>query len=171
MNTKAALLAVAATAALLCGAAACAAAAGTPRLAPSRPVPVRPAPAAAFCLGGYPPAAPRHCGTEPAQIGVSGDDSVSVRDIIWSSWRASGAAGRGTWYLQTCLPSCAQGPVIKYPATLTLSAARHGVFTVLSVTMKGETTTYHYPVPWPQWARGCRQSPACDQVAAPVTSR
>jgi len=78
MNTKAALLAVAATAALLCGAAACAMAAGTPRLAPSRPVPVRPAPAVAFCLGGYPPGAPRHCGTEPAQIGVSGAPLIAV---------------------------------------------------------------------------------------------
>jgi hypothetical protein len=128
-------------------------AAPAPGPSPSRQAPSVPPLAVAFCVGGFPAGAPQRCGIEPAQIYFSGDHSVSIRDIIWSSWKASGAAGRGTWYLQACKPSCAQGPVIKYPAILTLSAARHGLFTVLAVTMKGVTTVYHYPVPWPQFGQ------------------
>jgi hypothetical protein len=170
MYVKAKLLAVLAAAALACGTTACGSAGATPQQAPSRPAPARSAPAVAFCVaGGYP--AYQHCGIEPAQIYFSGDNSVSIREITWSSWQASGAAGRGTWYLQTCNPDCDQGPVIKYPGTLTLSAARHGLFTVLAVIMKGETTIYRYPVPWPQFARGCRHSPMCDQAAGPGSSR
>jgi len=60
--------------------------------------------------------------------------------------------------------------VTKYPATLTLSAVRHGRFTVLAVTLQGKKTIYHYPVPWPQEAEGCVQSPYCDQSAGPSSS-
>ena len=165
MNLKATLLTAAAIAALACGTTACGAAGSAPVPAPSRSAPAASAPAVAFCVGGYPAGAPRYCGIEPAQIGFSGDESLSIREITWSSWKASGAAGRGTWFLRTCLPNCAQGPVIKYPAVLTLSAARYGTFTVLVVTMKGKTTAYRYPEPWAQWAKGCTQSPACDHVA------
>jgi hypothetical protein len=171
MNLKATLLAAMATATLACGATACGAAGSTPTPVPSRSAPAAAsASAVAFCVGGFPAGAPQYCGIEPAQIYFSGDESASVREITWSSWKESGAAGRGTWYTQTCLPNCAQGPVIKYPATLTLSAARHGMFTVLVVTAKGQATTYRYPEPWALHDEGCTRSPACDQVADPSSS-
>ncbi len=164
MNTIARLLvAVIAAAALACGTTACSQAGSTPDPALPRSAPATPAPAVAFCLGGYPACAYQYRGIEPAQIYFSGDNSVSVREITWLSWRASGATGHGRWYLETCNPNCAQGPVIKYPATLTLSDVQHGLFTVLAVTLKGKTTVYRYPRPWPQSAYGCRQSPACHQ--------
>jgi hypothetical protein len=126
-------------------------------------------PTVTFCHAGFPAGAPE-CGIKPTQIYVSGDASLSIRQITWSSWNASGAAGSGSWYLRTCLPNCVQGPVTKYPATLTLSAVRHGRFTVLAVTFKAKKMIYHYPVPWIQSADGCVQSPYCDQSAGPTSS-
>ena len=58
----------------------------------------------------------------------------------------------------------------KYPATLTLSAVRHGRFTLLDVTLKGKKMIYHYPASWAQAADGCVQSPDCDQSAGPSSS-
>jgi hypothetical protein len=156
MNTIAKLtIAVIATAALVSGITACA------------PGPAALPPTVTFCHSGF-PAGAQYCGIKPTQIYFSGDAALSVRQITWSSWNASGAAGSGTWYLRTCLPNCVQGPVIKYPATLALSAVQRGRFTVLAVTLKGKKTIYHYPVFWPQSAQGCVQSPYCDQPAAQV---
>jgi hypothetical protein len=170
MNSIAKLtVAVIATAALVSGTTACSpgpagsSAATTPGSATL-------APTVAFCHGGLPTGPPQSCGIKPTQIYFSGDATLSIRQITWSSWNASGATGSGSWYLETCLPNCAQGPVTKYPATLTLSAVQHGWFTVLAVTLKGKKTIYHYPVLWPQSAQGCVQSPYCDQPAGPSSS-
>jgi hypothetical protein len=170
MNTITKLLmTVIATAALASGTTACGAVGSPSEPAPHRSAPATPELAVASCLGGSPTCVDQR-GIQPAQIYFSGDNSVSIREITWSSWNTSGATGRGTWYLETCLPNCAQGSVIKYPAPLTLSTVRHGLFTVLAVTLKGKTTIYHYPVPWPQSAYGCVRSPACHQVAGPSSS-
>jgi hypothetical protein len=170
MNTTAKLtIAAIATAALVSGATACSAApAGSSAATPgSAALP----PTVTFCHGGFPAGAPQYCGIKPTQIHFGVDASVSIRQITWSSWNASGATGSGTWYLLTCLPSCAQGGVTKYPATLTLSAVQHGRFTVLAVTLKGKKTIYHYPAPpWPGSADGCVQSPYCDRSAGPSPS-
>jgi hypothetical protein len=170
MNTIAKLTAAAiAMAALVSGATACSAgpagssAATTPGSAALPPT-------VTFCHGGFPAGAPPYCGIKPVQIFFSGDASLSIRQITWSSWNASGATGSGSWYLLACLPNCVQGRVNKYPATLTLSAVRHGRFTVLAVTLKGKKMIYHYPVPWVQSADGCVQSPDCDQSAGPSSS-
>jgi hypothetical protein len=93
--------------------------------------------------------------TKPTVLYFSSDLTVSIRDITWSSWDASGATGRGTWYLVNCTPSCANGPIHKYPATLTLSNTQNGLFTILTTTLNGHTTISHYPGPgggddWPQ---------------------
>ena len=170
MNTIAKLtVAAIAMAALVSGTTACSAgpagssAATTPGSAALPPT-------VTFCHPGFPAGAPPYCGIKPTQITFGVDASVSIRQITWSSWNASGATGSGSWYLLTCVPNCAQGGVTKYPATLTLSAVRHGRFTVLAVTLQGKKTIYHYPVPWPQEAEGCVQSPYCDQSAGPSSS-
>jgi hypothetical protein len=169
MNTIAKLtVAAIAMAALVSGTTACSAgpagssAATTPGSAALPPT-------ATFCQAGFPAGAP-HCGIKPTQIVFGVDASVSIRQITWSSWNASGASGSGSWWLLGCIPNCVQGGVTKYPATLTLSAVRHGRFTVLAVTLKGKKIIYHYPVPWPQSADGCVHSPYCDQSARPSSS-
>jgi hypothetical protein len=169
MNTMAKLtVAAIATAALMAGTTACSAGpAGSS--AATTPGPAARQPTVTFCHGGFPAGAPQYCGIEPAQIFLSGDASLSIRRITWSSWNASHATASGTWYLRTCLPNCVQGPVDKYPATLTLSAVQHGRFTVLAVTLKGKKMTYHYPAPWPQSADGCLRSPYCDQPPGPTS--
>ena len=170
MNTivKLAIAAIA-TAALVSGTTACTAgpAGSSPATTPGSAA--RP-PTVAFCHGGFPAGAPAYCGIKPAQIYVGGDASLSIRQITWSSWNASGATGSGSWYLLSCLPNCAQGGVTKYQATLALSAVQHGRFTVLAVTLKGKKIIYRYPAPWPQSADGCVQSPYCDQPAGPRLS-
>jgi hypothetical protein len=167
MNTIAKLAAAVATAVLAYGITACGAA-GTSGQPAARPTAAPPA--VTFCHGGYPAGAPAYCGVKPTQIYFSGDTSLSIRQITWSSWTASGAAGTGLWYFVLCNGNCPQAPATKYPATLTLSAVRDGRFTVLAVTLKGTTTVYRYPEPWALSARGCLQSPYCDQPAGPSSS-
>jgi len=170
MNTIAKLtVAAIAMAALVSGTTACSAGpAGSS--AATTPGSAELPPTVTFCHAGFPAGSPPYCGIKPMRIFFSGDASLSIRQITWSSWNASGATGSGSWYLLTCLPNCVQGPVIKYPATLTLSAVRHGRFTVLAVPLKGKKMIYHYPVPWVQSADGCVQSPDCDQPAGPSSS-
>ena len=68
-------------------------------------------------------------------------------------------------------PELRPGPGEQVPGhPETLSAVRHGRFTVLAVTLKGKKMIYHYPVPWVQSADGCVQSPDCDQSAGPISS-
>lgn len=126
--------------------------------------PPLPLPEVAFCEGGlYPNCVYQYHGTEPASIYFSGDNTVSVRGITWSSWNETSATGSGTWFFVDCNPDCASGPVTKYPATLTLSNAQNGLFTVLTTTMQGKTATYNFTsADWPQFAEGCKQSPTCN---------
>ena len=124
-----------------------------------------PLPEVAFCEGPYPNCVYQYHGIEPTSIYFSGDNTVSIREITWSSWNDTSAAGSGTWYFVNCTPDCATGPVTKYPATLSLSNVQNGLFTVLTTTMQGKTTTYNYTSNWPQSAEGCQQSPTCN--AAP----
>ncbi len=124
-----------------------------------------PLPQVAFCEGPYPNCVYQYHGIEPTSIYFSGDNTVSIREITWSSWNDTSAAGSGTWYFVNCTPDCATGPVTKYPATLSLSNVQNGLFTVLTTTMQGKTTTYNYTSNWPQSAEGCQQSPTCN--AAP----
>lgn len=119
---------------------------------------------AAFCQGGfYPNCAYQSHGIEPTSMYFSGDNTVSIRGITWSSWSDTSAAGSGTWYLVNCNPDCASGPVTKYPATLAFSNVQNGLFTVLTTTMQGKTTTYSLASDWPQSAEGCEQSPTCNE--------
>ncbi len=127
-----------------------------------------PLPQVAFCEGPYPNCVYQYHGIEPTSIYFSGDNTVSIREITWSSWNGTSAAGSGTWYFVNCTPDCATGPVTKYPATLSLSNVQNGLFTVLTTTMQGKTTTYNYTSNWPQSAEGCQQSPTCN--AAPGSS-
>jgi hypothetical protein len=108
--------------------------------------PSLPPPTVAFGIPGQPPS---FLGTKPTAIYFSTDLTVSIRGITWSSWGASGATGRGTWYLVNCTPDCATGPIQKYPATLTISNAQNGLFTVPATTGNGQTTIWHYPDDWP----------------------
>jgi hypothetical protein len=50
------------------------------------------------------------------------------------------------------VPSCATGPVRKYPATLTFSHVRQGQFILLMTSWDGQTSTWRYPAAWPQSA-------------------
>lgn len=169
MNTIAKLTVAMATAALVSGTTACSAGpAGSSAATP--PGSAAPTPTATFCHGGFPAGETQYCGIKPAQINMGVDAAVSIRQITWSSWNASDATGNGSWYIRSCLPSCVQSPVTKYPATLTLSAVQHGRFTVLTVTLKGHKAIYRYPAPWPQSADGCVRSPYCDQPAGPSPS-
>lgn len=126
----------------------------------------QPLPEVAFCLGGiYPDCVYQYHGIEPASIYFSTDNTVSIRGIKWSSWNETSATGSGEWYFVSCNPSCANGPVTRYPATLTLSNVQHGLFTVLTTTMQGKTSTINFTSPaWPQSAEGCKQSPTCNEA-------
>jgi hypothetical protein len=88
-------------------------------------------------------------GTGPSSIGFSADGGNVVTGIVWSSWTASGARGRGTSYLDNCVPNCAQGTMTAVPATITLSGPADGRFTVIKERRAGATTTFTYSGFWP----------------------
>jgi ABC-type lipoprotein export system ATPase subunit len=88
-------------------------------------------------------------GTDPSTIGFSADGGNIVTGIIWSSWTATGARGRGTSYLDNCVPNCAQGTTTAVPATITLSDPAGGRFTVIKERRAGATTIFTYSGFWP----------------------
>jgi len=89
-------------------------------------------------------------GVDPVTMSFSGDAGNIVTDIRWSSWGAVGAVGTGRWGYESCVPSCAQGTVTDYPATITLSAAVGGRFTRLSESQAGpHGHSYVFALPAP----------------------
>ena len=84
-------------------------------------------------------------GRDPSTIGFSGDAGNVVSDLSWPTWTASGAVGHGTWESETCVPDCATGSTVPYPATITLSAPVNGQFTALVEQTHG--MTQHYTLP------------------------
>ncbi|CAB5240901.1 unannotated protein [freshwater metagenome] len=54
-----------------------------------------------------------NCGTvdfKPDSIlKYCGDGAVGIGEITWDSWSASGARGIGKYFVNNCLPNCAEG--------------------------------------------------------------
>lgn len=52
-------------------------------------------------------------GQRPEHISLAcADDGVGFDAIAWSSWTADTAVGRGTFFFNTCLPTCVDGNTI-----------------------------------------------------------
>ncbi len=58
---------------------------------------------------------------EPASIVLAADGSTFVRDLTWTGWGSATARGTGTMERDDCTPSCAQGALHAYQATISLS--------------------------------------------------
>jgi hypothetical protein len=56
------------------------------------------------------------------------DAGLGLRHLHWTSWTSHGATGRGTFWENLCVPSCAEGKIVHMPARVTLrgSAAVKG---------------------------------------------
>jgi hypothetical protein len=56
------------------------------------------------------------------------DDGLGVDHLHWTRWTSHGAAGRGTFWQNLCVPNCADGHIEHMPARITLrgSAAVKG---------------------------------------------
>jgi hypothetical protein len=52
---------------------------------------------------------------------LSGDSTVSLWNMTWSTWSSTTAVGTGTEKLDDCTPNCAQGTLRPVPVTVTLS--------------------------------------------------
>jgi hypothetical protein len=59
------------------------------------------------------------CGGTGCQL--SGDSTVYLSGMTWSSWTTSTAVGTGTVKLDSCTPSCANGKVYPVPTVVTFS--------------------------------------------------
>jgi hypothetical protein len=92
-------------------------------------------------------------GRRPSEIDFSADGGNIVTGIRWLAWTAHGATGQGRSGIESCVPNCAQGGVRYVPATITLSDAVDGRFTVLGETRDGQVTTMRWPAQWPLGAR------------------
>jgi hypothetical protein len=61
-------------------------------------------------------------GVEPASLDTASD--LTVTELRWTAWDASGATGTGRLRLPTCQPDCAAGTVVEVPARVELSAVK-----------------------------------------------
>jgi hypothetical protein len=52
---------------------------------------------------------------------LSGDSTVSLYRMTWSTWNSATAVGTGTEKLDDCTPNCAEGTLHPVPVTVTLS--------------------------------------------------
>ena len=53
------------------------------------------------------------------------DFGISIADIEWKIWRATGAVGTGVYFANDCKPNCAEGKVSQVPVLINLD----GLFT------------------------------------------
>src|SRR5689334_7819069 len=60
----------------------------------------------------------------PAQYFGSGGQ-LFVKGLKWSRWNHTSAFGRGTRWVNTCVPTCSAGNYRKNPASITLYDIRH----------------------------------------------
>src|SRR3954447_2912485 len=61
-------------------------------------------------------------GVKPVSLDTASD--LTVGDLRWSAWDASGAAGEGRLRVPTCQPTCAAGGTQEYPARVELSGPK-----------------------------------------------
>jgi hypothetical protein len=61
-------------------------------------------------------------GVEPSSLDTASD--LTVTDMRWTTWDATGAAGEGRLLLPSCQPNCAAGTVTEVPARVELSAVK-----------------------------------------------
>lgn len=71
------------------------------------------------------------------------DGGIYIDKIDWSSWNATGARGTGTYNVNTCDPSCADGSYLRVKVDLTLSKLekykqRHFLRTLVIETKDGK---------------------------------
>lgn len=66
-------------------------------------------------------AAPLHEPGCTAGCPLSGDGTATLSAMTWTTWSAAAAVGSGTYKLDDCNPSCAQGTVYPVAAVVTLS--------------------------------------------------
>jgi hypothetical protein len=102
----------------------------SPKAAPAPAAPAAPAPTPVLSVRGY-------SGTEPGEIGFSGDAGYIITNINWSSWGSTEADGTGTSDIQGCVPACATGSETPYTDTIALSDPQGGQFTQVSSTRDG----------------------------------
>jgi len=59
-----------------------------------------------------------------------GDGGEGVHSIKWFSWTSDTATGKGTYYINNCTPSCADGKYLERPVQLLASRSRmvHGKY-------------------------------------------
>lgn len=62
-----------------------------------------------------------------------GDGEVGLKDLVWSDWGRPTAVAKGKYLAVSCVPSCAQGTEVPYPAKVTVSGLSHGSYTVLHI--------------------------------------
>jgi hypothetical protein len=43
--------------------------------------------------------------------------AIALTGLSWPSWNAGSAIGKGTWHINGCVPSCAQGHFLTYTLT------------------------------------------------------
>lgn len=53
--------------------------------------------------------------------------------IHWTSWKAVGAKGTGTLFMDNCSPNCAEGTYVPYPVVITAWRVRSGRYTRLEL--------------------------------------
>jgi len=57
----------------------------------------------------------------PHSIALSGDSTLYVDKVKWTSWTFTGATGNGVMLIDDCVPDCARGHQSQYPVTIHLT--------------------------------------------------
>ncbi len=77
------------------------------------------------------------------------DAGAGVINIKWSSWMTTSAKGAGTFYINSCTPTCVSGKVYRTRANVVLSGLTnaHGKNYLMRVTVKPAGAKYFF---WPK---------------------
>jgi hypothetical protein len=77
----------------------------------------------------------------PCGVGFASENGFQLLGLGWTSWNSTGAAGAGTYTVNSCTPSCAAGSQLSYPVNLMLSTPKLvgglNVFTTMTIQFSG----------------------------------
>ncbi|WP_157597384.1 hypothetical protein [Streptacidiphilus rugosus] len=76
-------------------------------------------------------------GQPPMFILACGDAGAALQSLTWTGWGGPVATATGQLRQNTCVPNCAAGGAVTYPATVTVSGLTSGRYTSMHITAPG----------------------------------
>jgi hypothetical protein len=99
----------------------------------------------------FPAECTSHMQARPTEVFLSGDGTAYADNLTWNGWGKATATATGQLAESTCQPDCAEGAILTYPVTITVTGLEpygtgeaYGQMTFSAPSAPGGTTSGAY---------------------------